>query len=301
VVESGIKIRLTPSGRRVQSVLHSVQKNAGEISNLALISGMLGWSIRLFRIRGIQLSVHFSFLLLLAYVAEEGWKEGAMSGLWWNAGTLIAFFICVVLHELGHSFTAMHFGVGVRRILLMPIGGMAEFTSIPRQPSRELLITLAGPAVNFVIAGVLFLILRAPGDWPPSGWPLGDYDYEANLRGLGQLLVGWNLLMGCFNLVPVFPMDGGRIFRALLATRLPYLRATFYAATVGKVLAVVGAVIAVAVFHLYLTAALFAFIFFAGEAEYRAVKRREQEDAHWKEIVAQHFLPPTEEPPILTQ
>jgi len=79
--------------------------------------------------------------------------------------TLLVFFTCVVLHELGHSFTAMHFGVGVRRILLMPIGGMAEFDSIPRQPSRELLITLAGPAVNFVIAAVLFLFVGVPQGW----------------------------------------------------------------------------------------------------------------------------------------
>src|SRR6266566_4552253 len=101
---------------------------------------MLGWSINLFRIRGIQLAVHASFFLLLAYVANGGWHEEGLSGLLWSVATLLTFFACVVLHELGHSFTAMHFGIGVRRILLMPIGGMAEFEDIPRQPSRELLI-----------------------------------------------------------------------------------------------------------------------------------------------------------------
>src|SRR5882724_9982488 len=203
---------------------------------------MLGWSINLFRIRGIQLAVHFSFVLWLAFAADQGWRDGGFEGLIWGVATLLVYFTCVVLHELGHSFTAMHFGVGVRRILLMPIGGMAEFDSIPRQPSRELLITLAGPAVNFVIAAVLFLFVGVP-----QGWPLGDFDYDANLAGFVQLLLSWNLLMGCFNLLPVFPMDGGRIFRALLATRLSYLRATFWAATVGKVLAAIAALIALLV------------------------------------------------------
>lgn len=271
---------------------------------------MLSWSLKLFRVRGIQLAIHSSFFLLLGYVAWIGWQPdphdptaGGWLGAFWNVVILLAFFTCVVLHELGHSFTAMHFGVGVRRILLMPIGGMAEFDAIPRQPSRELLITLAGPAVNFVIAGVLWLFVRLP-----HGWPFGDYDFTADLRGFAQLLVHWNLIMGCFNLVPVFPMDGGRIFRALLAWRLPYLRATRIAATVGKALALVGIAFALFAprFHLlhqpaYLLALLFGFIFFAGEMEYRAVLRREQEDAHWREMVAriQASRRPFDEPPVL--
>ena len=91
--------------------------------------------------------------MLLAYIAWEGWREAGLEGAAWSVAILGTFFTCVVLHELGHSFTARHFGIGVRRILLMPIGGMAEFESIPREPRRELLITIAGPAVNFAIAG----------------------------------------------------------------------------------------------------------------------------------------------------
>ena len=252
---------------------------------------MLRWSINLFRIRGIQLAVHGSFWLLLAYVAYEGWRVDGTVGLIWSATALLAFFTCVVLHELGHSFTAMHFGVGVRRILLMPIGGMAEFESIPRQPSRELLITLAGPAVNFVIAGVL---------WPTVGFGSGD-EYPFTVKGLAQLLLYANLAMGVFNLLPIFPMDGGRIFRALLAWRLPYLRATFWAATVGKVLAFVAALVALFIYHHYLTAALFAFIYFAGDVEYRMVKRRETDDARWRVMLAQYYqAPPGDKPPILS-
>jgi len=262
--------------------------------------------MNLFRIRGIQLAVHFSFFLLLAYFAQQGWTPeadgsgGGWEGVFWNVTMLLAFFTCVVLHELGHSFTAMHFGVGVRRILLMPIGGMAEFDAIPRQPSRELLITLAGPAVNFLIAGVLAALAGTPAGWPWRGL-FGDYEFPASAAGFAQLILHWNVLMGCFNLVPVFPMDGGRIFRALLATRLPYTRATSIAATVGKVLAVVGAIAGLSAGH-GLMAALFAFIFFAGEMELRAVRQRERDDAHWRAVLARVHASsarPSEEPPVL--
>src|SRR5688572_27622315 len=197
---------------------------------------MLGWSMNLFRVRGIQLAVHFSFFLLLGVNAFVGWADSGRSGLFWHTAALLAFFTCVVLHELGHSFTAMHYGIGVRRILLMPIGGMAEFDAIPRQPVRELWITLAGPAVNFVIAGVLWLLL------PPAA---GGEIETMNVVDFGHLLMKWNVLMGVFNLLPAFPMDGGRILRAVLATRLNYVRATYWAVCVGKVLCTAGFVIAV--------------------------------------------------------
>lgn len=257
--------------------------------------------MNLFRVRGIQLAVHFSFFLLLAFVGYEGWGAGEWEGVIVNILTLLVLFTCVVLHEFGHSFTAMAFGVGVRRILLMPIGGMAEFDSIPRQPSRELLITLAGPAVNFVIAALLSLFVSMPEGWTLLSLP----EYPATWAGFAQLVIHWNLLMGIFNLAPAFPMDGGRIFRALLATRVPYLRATFIAATVGKVIALTAVLLALFAFaepH-PLNALLFAFIFFAGEMEYRAVRRRELEDAHWRSVLARLYTaePPAEEPPVLTR
>lgn len=254
--------------------------------------------MNLFRVRGIQLAVHFSFFLLLALFAVEGWMRAEWIGVFWNIATLLVFFTCVVLHEFGHSFTAMRFGVGVRRILLMPIGGMAEFDSIPREPSRELLITAAGPAVNFVIAAVVGLLVGMP-----PGWPFGEHEFAADARGFAQLVVHWNLLMGIFNLVPVFPMDGGRIFRAVLAARLPYLRATFIAASVGKILAIAAAFAAIVLWQELLVAALFIFIFFAGDLEYRALRRREIEDAHWRAVMARMYgvPPPSEEPPILTR
>lgn len=251
---------------------------------------MLGWSLNLFRIRGIQLAVHGSFFLLLAWVANDGWKDQELTGLIWSVIALLAFFGCVVLHELGHSFTARHYGIGVSRILLMPIGGMAEFDAIPREPRRELLITLAGPAVNFVIAGVLWFVVRRL----PDAVPL----YSAH--GLAWQLFVANLAMGCFNLLPAFPMDGGRILRATLATRMPYLQATRWAATIGKVICILGMAVALW-FHWWLTAILFAFIAFSGDAEYRAVRRREIEDARWREMLARAYAQKQSgEPPLLS-
>jgi Zn-dependent protease len=255
---------------------------------------MLSWSINLFKIRGIQLALHSSFLLLLAYWAYAGFQDAGIPGMTWSVAELAAFFTCVVLHELGHSFTGQHFGVRVRRILLMPIGGMAQFDSIPRQPRQELLMTLAGPAVNFVIAALLFLVIRFPDGWDayPTPTSLGDL--------VRQLCVA-NLFMGLFNLAPVFPMDGGRILRALLATRFSYLRATAVAATVGKVLSLIAAVLALYFGH-YMLAILFGFIYFAGQSEYRMVKQQELLEAHWREVMSQasirNVVPP-EEPPIL--
>ena len=253
--------------------------------------------MNLFRVGGIQLAVHFSFFLLLAVNAFIGWANGGWPGLWWESALLVTFVACVVLHALGHGVTALRYGITGPRILLLPIGGMAEFDGIPRQPRRELLITIAGPAVNFVLAALLWLLL-------PSLPDLAGDAAEADIPTLlesAHILMQWNLAMGVFNLLPAFPMDGGRILRALLALRLNYLRATFWAATTGKVICAVGA--AIAVFFQPLLAALFVFIFIVGELEYRATRRRELEDAHWRAAMARlhssSFEPPLEEPPVI--
>lgn len=262
---------------------------------------MLSWSINLFRIRGIQLAVHSTFFLMLAWRAYEGWQEAGQAGLIVSSAFTVLFFVCIVLHELGHSFTGMHFGFGVRRILLTPIGGMAEFVSIPRKPTEELLMTLAGPAVNFVIAGVLFVArLAHPGWFAPS----------ISGEVLDDLLVA-NIYVALFNLVPVFPMDGGRIFRALMAYKFDYVKATRIASIVGKAVAV-----PIAGFFLYqalwadnrastldllVPVVLFGFIYRMNDMEYRAVKRAAQEEAYWREIALRHAqtVPPQPEPPLL--
>lgn len=200
-----------------------------------------------------------------------------LAGIGWSVGFVLMIFFCVVLHELGHSLTARRYGVRVPRILLLPIGGMAEFDRIPRQPSAEFLISIAGPAVNLALVALL--------------WPLRSHAIDPNETGIplafseiGNQLLYVNLVMGGFNLIPVFPMDGGRIFRSVLATRLTYLRATYWAAMVGKTLSIMGALIMVFLFQHYLGAILFGFIFMAADSEYRQVLRREEEAVYWAEL-----------------
>jgi len=252
---------------------------------------MLGWSINLFRIRGIQISLNWLFFLLLAWVCRDGWHDAGAQGLYWSAATLVAFFACILLHELGHSLVAMGFGVGVRRIVLTPLGGMAQFDSIPRKPSQELLITIAGPAVNFAIAALLWIFVDFPDGWENS---------LASFADLGRLLLVWNIRIALFNLIPAFPMDGGRILRALLATTMPYVRATFWAATLGKVVTVLGVALAL-YFNYYIVVLIGIFIFYAGDAEYRAVRMMELQEAQWREMAARHYAgPPPGEPPVLS-
>lgn len=255
---------------------------------------MLGWSINLCKVFGIQLAVHASFVLLLAYWGYQGWLEGGVLGMAWSVGLIVLFFVCVILHELGHSLTARRYGINVPRIMLLPIGGMAEFDRIPRKPAQELLITAAGPAVNFLLVGLLL----------PVVWQ--DFFHSDSVAayspaGVIVQLVYANLIMGVFNLVPVFPMDGGRIFRALLAMKLPYLRATWWAVMVGRVLA-----IGFIAWGLYadrlMLAVLFTFILFAGNNEYQVALRREQEEAYWREMARQAVVVPPErpdEPPLI--
>jgi Zn-dependent protease len=245
---------------------------------------MLGWSINLFRIFGIQLAVHATFFLLLAYAAYEGWLSGGLPGLVWRVLLTVSLFICVVLHELGHSLTAKRYGVHVPRILLLPIGGMAEMDHIPRRPSAEFLITIAGPSVNFAIVAVLL-----PFTWR---YVLG-VEEMVEFSGIELLtyLFLLNLYMGIFNLLPVYPMDGGRILRSILALWLPYLQATWWAVMTTRVLAPILALIGVLFLDSWMMGVLFVFILITGNAEYRQLRRREEEAAYWADMARRVVVP----------
>lgn len=255
---------------------------------------MLGWSINLFKVFGIQLAVHASFVLLLAYWGYQGWLEDGMPGMAWSVGLIVLFFVCVILHELGHSLTARRYGINVPRIMLLPIGGMAEMDRIPRKPSQELLITAAGPAVNFLLVALLL-----PLAW--RGLVRGEDILVHSVDGVVYQLWWANLIMGVFNLAPVFPMDGGRIFRALLAMKLPYLRATWWAVMVGRVLAI-GLIAWGLYTDRFMLAVLFTFILFAGNNEYQVALRREQEEAYWRDLARKAVVVPPDrpgEPPLI--
>ena len=196
------------------------------------------WSFKLAEPFGIGVYVHASFLLIVAWVALG--QMGAGGGLGAVLGSvvfLLAIFACVVLHELGHALAARRYGIRTRDIILLPIGGVARLERMPEKPEQELVVAIAGPLVNVGIAAALGAWLTLTGAVVPGA--------SVGLTGgafLERLLVV-NLGLVVFNLLPAFPMDGGRVLRALLAMRLGLLRATRIAGTVGKVMAGLFAVL----------------------------------------------------------
>ena len=197
-------------------------------------------ALRLFKIRGIDIKMHFTFPLILIWaglsfgVFQNGGMEGAIYGV---LVTSLVFLI-VLLHELGHSIAAQYYKVTVKQIILLPIGGVAQLEEIPEDPKKELVIAAAGPLVNFALAVILILIA------PLLGQSLSTRSLVSFAASLGELSFSsifiyvfiTNLFIALFNLIPAYPMDGGRILRALMATRLSYTRATSVAVVIGQLL-----------------------------------------------------------------
>jgi Zn-dependent protease/CBS domain-containing protein len=194
----------------------------------------MSWSWKLGRVAGIPIYVHWTFLILIAWVLGSSWsRNGDVQEGIRGAAFVLALFGCVVLHELGHALAARRYGIPTRDITLLPIGGVARLERMPEDPWQELIVALAGPAVNVIIAVILFPLIRLSAyDVDPDG-------VEMFLQNsfLGNLLVV-NIFLCLFNLLPAFPMDGGRVLRALLAMKFPYARATRIAASVGQVMAI---------------------------------------------------------------
>jgi Zn-dependent protease/predicted transcriptional regulator len=196
------------------------------------------WSWKVGTFRGIAVYVHATFLLLLGYILVSHLLGGfGLGAALRGVLAMVLLFTCVVLHEFGHALTAQRFGIQTRDITLYPIGGVARLERIPRNPQQELLIALAGPAVNVVIAGVLAVVLTL------GGAPLLRESFNLTSGNLLRQLMFVNLALVFFNLLPAFPMDGGRVLRALLATRMEYAKATRIAASVGQSMAFLFAMV----------------------------------------------------------
>jgi Zn-dependent protease/CBS domain-containing protein len=190
------------------------------------------WSVKLGTYFGIPVYMHLTFLLLLTWVGIVHWLQFHSGDAVLNGIVFIALiFVCVVLHEFGHALMARRYGIRTRDITLLPIGGLARLERMPEEPREELWVALAGPAVNLAIAAALWLFLGAAGAFVPMD--------RLSVTGgpFLQRLMFVNLFLLAFNLIPAFPMDGGRVLRALLATRLEYTRATSIAATIGQLVA----------------------------------------------------------------
>jgi Zn-dependent protease/predicted transcriptional regulator len=246
------------------------------------------WSLTIGRVFGITLRLHVTFLLLLAFVAYSGFVEAGAGGAGWALALVCSVFVCIVLHELGHSVVAQQLGVTVKSITLLPIGGVAALRSIPENPWHEIAITLAGPMVNAAIAAVLL---------PLTGLPKHIFllYMPHSLHGLIVALVSANITLFLFNFIPAFPMDGGRLLRAVLALAFSYRRATAIAATVGQGLAIVFILVGLKL-SLWLVI-IGVFIFMGAEGEERLVHMRTMlRDLDVDEVMSREFasLAPTD-------
>ncbi len=187
------------------------------------------WSWKIGEFAGIGVYMHATFLLLIAWVGVAHWLDGrSLEAVASGIGFILALFACVVAHEYGHALTARRYGIRTKDITLLPIGGVARLERMPDDPRQELWVALAGPAVNVVIAAALFAWLVATDGFTPlGGLGVSQGSFIERLLMVNLALVG-------FNILPAFPMDGGRVLRALLATRMEYTRATHVAATIGQ-------------------------------------------------------------------
>ncbi len=188
------------------------------------------WSLPIGTVKGTVIRVHLTFLLFLVWIGVTNNARGGQAAAVEGVVFTVLLFVCVLLHEFGHVFAARRYGIQTPDITLLPIGGVARLERVPEEPSQELVVALAGPAVNLVIAAVLFAVL--------GGLPADSTDLHDPRVGLAARLLSTNLFLALFNLLPAFPMDGGRALRALLAYRLGYARATRIASVVGQGFAV---------------------------------------------------------------
>jgi Zn-dependent protease/CBS domain-containing protein len=192
-------------------------------------------SLKLIRLAGVNIYVHWTFSLLLAFILFRGIKMGYDTPqLLWSVLFILSIFFIVVLHELGHSLAARKFGIPTKDITLLPIGGVARLEKMPEKPMEELVVAIAGPLVNVVLAFILYLFVEIPSAEELTEEvviAIGPQNFLFNL-----FIV--NIILAVFNMIPAFPMDGGRVLRALLSIKIPRHKATFIAARVGQVLAI---------------------------------------------------------------
>ncbi|HMB48210.1 MAG TPA: site-2 protease family protein [Afifellaceae bacterium] len=188
----------------------------------------MAWSFPIGRLFGSEIRIHTTFFLLLLWIGVAHYQQGGASAAVDGVLFIIALFACVVAHEFGHALAARRYGIKTPDITLLPIGGVARLERMPEKPRQEIIVALAGPAVNIVIAFMLILLLGARADLQS----LEALDNPA--LSFVARLASVNLFIAIFNLIPAFPMDGGRVLRAALASRMERTKATQLAATVGQ-------------------------------------------------------------------
>ncbi|PLU48530.1 CBS domain-containing protein [Sinorhizobium medicae] len=219
----------------------------------------MGWSLKLGTIAGTEIRIHMTFVLLLVWIWFTHYQIGGAPAAWEGVAFILSVFVCVVLHEFGHIAAARRFGIKTPDITLLPIGGVARLERNPSGPTEELLIAIAGPLVNIVIAALLLAVIGGVAGLEELARPQ-DPQIDFFVR-----LVGVNIFLVLFNMIPAFPMDGGRVLRAILAWRWSWERATRVAATIGQGAAFVMGVAGVFYSPLLILVAIF--VYLAAEAE----------------------------------
>ena len=224
----------------------------------------MGWSLTIGKIGGTAIKVHLTFFLFLLWIGFSAWLQHGAAGARDSLAFIVLLFACIVLHEFGHILTARHFGIETPEVTLLPIGGVASMRRMPDKPSQELAVAFAGPMVNVLIAAMLLLVLGKIelGNAARIG------DAHASL--LGRLAMA-NIFLVIFNLIPAFPMDGGRVLRSMLAMKLGAAKATRIAASIGQGFAFVLGFLGLFGNPLLLFIAIFVYVAAAGEAQFMAV------------------------------
>lgn len=203
----------------------------------------MGWSFRIAKVSGIDIKIHVTFFLILLLGALQ-WAshtpESPLDGALFGVTLMLLLFTCVTLHELGHSLAAQYFGIPVREIVLTPLGGIAMITKNPDKPLHELIIAVAGPVVNVLIAIVLFLVTGANmhATILDARGSIGELFSRPSFDVMMLWLFAANISLAVFNMIPAFPLDGGRVLRALLAMFMNFSTATTIAATIGQIAAI---------------------------------------------------------------
>lgn len=220
----------------------------------------MAWSLTVGYVYGTAVRIHVTFLLFLAWIWVAYYQRGGAGAAWDGVAFVALLFLCVLLHEFGHIFAARRYGVKTPEVTLWPFGGIARLERIPEKPSEELVVALAGPAVNAVIAAVLLLFL---------GGNVGVEHIESIENPQVSLLAklaAANIFLVVFNLIPAFPMDGGRVLRALLAMKMSHAQATQTAASIGQGLAIGLGVLGIFGNPMLIIIAVFVFLAASGEA-----------------------------------
>ncbi|HEY7662548.1 MAG TPA: site-2 protease family protein [Xanthobacteraceae bacterium] len=226
----------------------------------------MSWSFKIGKIAGTAILLHVTFVLFLGWIFVASWVVGGPESAWQALLFLVLLFACVVAHEFGHIFTARAFGVTTPDVVLLPIGGVARLERIPEEPWEEFLVAIAGPLVNVAIALVLVFVAGAH----PNVANL--YAVESPASSMVDRLAAVNVFLALFNMIPAFPMDGGRVLRALLATRMGYVRATEIAAFIGQ--GVAFALGFIGLFHNPLLIFIAIFVYLAASSEAHLVAIR---------------------------